>query len=209
MAVFFCPNPELTRVLSLKELFLTFRPFVSVEMERGSLVLLIFLRSIICIINRTMKLLPLSLLFIALCSGCATKAKQDPAIYELSKAMTDIAGAFEQLAKVESANNAGYTARNYNYDTSRMPAHWTQEVELVSDYNGSVENFVKMISTIIGLEEPRIDVPSKHPVPISITRGKRKAISFLADAGYQSGGAAVIDLKISENRIVLTFNNGN
>lgn len=142
-------------------------------------------------------------------SGCTTSVQRDPAIHVLSEGVSEIAKAYESLAKIQAASESTYTVQDYNYDESRIPSQWLQEIELLSDYNGTVENFVIMVSFLAGLNEPRIDTrPRTESVPISIPKGSRKVISFLAEAGYQVGSAAVVSPVFRENLVVLTFNNG-
>jgi len=144
-----------------------------------------------------------------MCVSCASKPtpKPDPAEVELAKAMTSIADSMETLAQIESAEREGdYSVKTYGYDEYDLPAIWLAEINLVEDYHGDIQKFIEMISAIGGLESPRIDVPrAGRPVTVAIAKGKRKLISFLADAGHQAGDSATVSPSIHLNKVVVTF----
>lgn len=113
----------------------------------------------------------------------------------------------EELSKVEAASRSGeFTAQNYTYDESKVPAHWLQEVTLVEDFHGDVQQFIAMLSTVAGLEAPRVVTPNTgRPVVVAIAKGKRKLISLIADAGNQSGDKATLVSSFPLNRVVINY----
>jgi len=141
--------------------------------------------------------------------GCASKpaVPQDPVEVSLSKSFARIATSMEELALIESASRAGeFSARNHTYDESKIPPLWLQEITLVEDFHGDVEQFVAMLSTVAGIGQPRVVTPNTgRPVTIAIAKGKRKLISFIADAGNQTGTKATLVPSIPLNRVVITY----
>lgn len=142
--------------------------------------------------------------------SCANKPPgKDPVEIALAKSFSRIADSMESMAQIEAANRNGeYTAENFTYDESRLPLEWTSEITLVEDFHGDVERFIEMISVVSGMTPPRIDTPRRgRPVIVAISKGKRKFISFIADAANQSGDAATIIPSIPLKKVVIKYEN--
>lgn len=142
-------------------------------------------------------------------SGCAQKpVKPDPVEVALSESFGRIATSMETLAKIEAAEHSDdYGAKSYAYDESKVPALWLSNIELVEDYHGDLSQFLEMVSRLSGLDTPRIDTPrTGRPVVIAIAKGKRRVISFIADAGNQAGDSALIIPSFPLNRVIIKYN---
>lgn len=141
--------------------------------------------------------------------GCATKpATSDPVEVALAESFGRIAVSMEALANIESSARSGeFSAENFTYDESKIPAVWLAEITLLEDFHGDLDRFIEMVSVVGGIEPPRTDTPRRgRPVIVAIAKGKRKLISFLADAGNQSGDAATVIPSFNLNRVVLKYN---
>lgn len=142
-------------------------------------------------------------------SSCAQKqVKPDPIEVSLSESFDRIASSMETLAKIEAAEHSeDFGSKSYAYDESRVPALWLSNIELVDDYHGDLSLFLEMISRLSGLEAPRIDTPrTGRPVVIAVAKGKRRVISFIADAGNQAGDSALIIPSFPLNRVIIKYN---
>jgi len=155
----------------------------------------------------TRKLLICLLVLVA--SGCATQKKstKDPVEIALATSFTRIADSMEALANIEASSRSGeFSAKNFTYDESRMPPVWLAEITLVEDFHGDLDRFIEMVSIVGGIDTPRVDTPRRgRPVIVAIAKGKRKLISFLADAGNQAGDSATIIPSFPLNRVVVKY----
>lgn len=151
----------------------------------------------------------IALFFLVALSGCAAKVvKPDPAETQLSNAFVRIADSMETLAKISSAEHSqDYAVKEYDYDEARMSPAFLQQIDLVQDFHGDLTSFIEMMSKISGLENPRIDTPrTGRPVVIAVAKGKRRLISFIADAANQAGDAATLIPSINNNVVVIKYN---
>ena len=144
--------------------------------------------------------------------GCASNKveeapKVDPVEAMLADGVQRIAAAYEKLAVISSAtSNHRLTAQSYNYSEADLPEEWLQELTLIEDYHGDIGSFVQMISVMAGLGSPRIDTPPRgKPVIVTVQKGTRKLISYLADVGYQSQDKALVQPDIGLNTIIVSF----
>lgn len=144
-------------------------------------------------------------------SACSTAPQKepmvDPALLRLAEAADSISKSMTRLAKIESAqSDAGQLAQQYEFNLELMPEVWQRKVVLVEDYYGSIENFVLLISAMLGLDEPRVmGTQPPNPIMIGINRTERPAIEFIADAGYQAGQSALVRPMINDRKILLQY----
>jgi DotD protein len=156
-----------------------------------------------------MRFTAIFILLLSLC-GCAAPVKKvepDKVAIGLNESFKRIADSYEQLAQIKSAERNNYKTQSYGYDESKLPAIWLQDVVLVDDFNGDLKAFIEMISMIAGLDMPRFDsTPQRaQPVIVSVAKGKRKLISFLADVGHQAGDSAIVMPAPKLNLIVVGY----
>lgn len=152
----------------------------------------------------------ISLVFL---SGCTSPraienvSVADPVEIAIADGVGRIAAAYEQLALItSSASSERYLAGDYDYDEEVLPEEWLQELPLLEDYHGDLASFVSMLSTMAGLKKPRIDsVGRTEPVIISVNKGSRKLISYMADVGYQAGDDALVVPDVNLNQIIVSF----
>lgn len=138
--------------------------------------------------------------------GCSTTTQRDPIEIEIANAFSRISNSMEQLALIESAAaSQSAVATTYDFDTMNLPASWMEEVTLVDDYYGPIESFVQVVSLISSLNEPEVYKEGFRPRFVAIAKGKRKVISFLADAGYQAGDKVEVTPIIQADKVVVRY----
>lgn len=147
-----------------------------------------------------------ALLGLAACSSAPT-TPVDPVQERIADGVDRIAAAYEQLALISSATgNKEHAAQDYNYDEGDLPVEWLQEITLLESYHGDLVSFVQMVSAIAGLKEPRVDTRARtRPIIVSINKGRRKLISYLADAGFQAGEAAIVQPDVKLNQVLVSI----
>jgi hypothetical protein len=146
-------------------------------------------------------------------SGCGSPANRrpqnppDPAEVALADSFQRIAVAFEELAKTDSARAQNdYRAQSYSYDTMNLPVKWLQKVELLEDYHGDLVGFIQMLSMMSDMKPPRIIRSQRgQPIVISITKGSRQLIAFMADIGHQADGKATVKPVVQLDQILVEF----
>ena len=154
----------------------------------------------------------LVLAFAAL-TGCAAPQHKpaepsvDPAMVRLAEAATDISRQMEQLAKVESARgDAKFQAKSYEYRTEHMPLIWQRKVALVEDYYGPVEDFMRFVSAMLEIQEPRVvGRRPGNPIMVAVQKGERSAIDFIADAGFQAGDRVLVKPVMDDQLILVQY----
>lgn len=144
-------------------------------------------------------------------AGCTTSKppSKDPVEIALAKSFGRIADSMEALAQIEAARRNGeFSAANYTYDDAKLPEVWVSEITLVEDFHGDLERFIEMVSVVSGLNPPRVDTPRRgRPVIVAISKGKRKLISFVADAANQAGDGATLVPSIPLKTVVIKYEN--
>lgn len=146
-----------------------------------------------------------------LMTGCAStpheEAKVDPALLRLAEAADSIAQGMTRLAKIESSqSDSGRLAQQYEFNTSLLPEVWRQKVVLVEDYYGTIEDFIRLISVMLDLEEPRVmGTRPASPIMVGLNRSERAAMEFIADAGYQAGQGVLVRPMINDRQVLLQY----
>jgi len=157
------------------------------------------------------KQLALILFHLVMLCSCAAHEElgiqPDPIELSIADGIGRIAGVYEQLALISSATtNDELAGQSYNYQEDTLPDIWLRELTLIEDYNGDVEVFVRMLSAMGGMPEPRIDAGQRgKPILVSVKKGTRKLISYLADVGYQSGDRAMIQPDVGLGQVIVSF----
>lgn len=153
------------------------------------------------------RILPLLILLLVGCASAPEEPPLDPITHKLADASERIALAYERLALVASAAKADdYLSQSYNYSEHDVPAMWLEEITLVEDFNGDLVTFMDVLASVGGMKPPRIDdSTTRRPVIVSIRAGKRKLISFLADAGYQAADDAVVRAVADLNQVLIEY----
>lgn len=145
--------------------------------------------------------------FLGGCASTTTQPGIDPAMVRLAEAAEVISQRMTTLALVESAqSDAAHSARQYEFDTDAMPEAWGRPLVLAENYYGTIEDFIQIMSALLGMKEPRIlgNKPA-NPVMVALNRGDRPAIEILADAGFQAGERVLVRPMIEDERIMLKY----
>ncbi len=153
------------------------------------------------------------LVFCAALSGCAGNKPvmpvlAEPAVSDVDRAVlagiNRIAVSYAQLSLISKSLHERENIKGY--DTESLPSNWALEMNLLNDYHGRLSDFVVLMSTMVGLLEPKIlSAGFGKPVLITMRSGSRQFIDFLADAGYQAGERATVTADIANNKILLTY----
>ena len=153
------------------------------------------------------------LVFLILLSGCATNQApilppEAPVASDIDKAilagLNRVADAYSQLAKIDAAKHTISLPDPYN--TDELPEVWGLEMNLLHDYHGHLGDFVTLISSMAGIKMPHIISEGfGKPVLISMQKGNRTLIDYIADAGYQAGNKALVIADIGNNKVTITY----
>lgn len=150
-------------------------------------------------------------LFLTL-SGCVstpvdTSPYSDPAYVQLLEVARSVERATVQLSQIQASSEAsGNVVGAYEYDLSKLPPIWREEIELVRPFSGDVGLFVQLLSDVAGLNEPNVlgDTGSRPPI-VHLGSGKRPLIDWLADAGFQAGSKARVSPALNTNRVTVEY----
>lgn len=159
-----------------------------------------------------MKKTPFISLFLAFTIvGCGHQprapVKVDPVDKQLLMAAKEIVRIRQKSAAIESASHSlDNRTKDFSYDARSLPESWQEEVILIEDFYGDVERFVRLVSLMAGMSEPRIyGTKPASPFPITIHASKRRVIDFLADAGHQVGDDVRVMPSIPINAVIIQY----
>jgi hypothetical protein len=147
-------------------------------------------------------------------AGCATPhsgppplSDSDPAIQALNESALRVARAAEQAALAQSVNNkTNRVTEEYRIDLTRLPPELQKPLLLENGFNGELETFLGSLTDAIGWRRP-IVFGSKPTTPllVTMTEQRRPPVYWIADAGYQAGAMADVNVDPVRKQIVLTY----
>lgn len=151
------------------------------------------------------------LLCVAFFSGCQSSNKEmvvketDPVLNKIARLAEVIAKENSKLAALESAKYNNLEGLASDQELHLLP-ELVKVVSLGDTYNGSMENFVRVLSHQAGINEPRIlNLKPSSDIIVSIDADYRRVYDIMLDVISQSGTRAQITYKVAENLIEIEY----
>lgn len=131
----------------------------------------------------------------------------DPAVQQLNDAAQRVARAAEQASLAQTVRNGpSQVTQEFKIDLTKVPPDMREPLLLEQGFNGPMETFVKSIAAAVGWPAPVIVGASPGlPLMVSFTEQRRPPILWLADAGWQVGNSADIQVNNSLRQIIIRY----